>query len=230
VTTDRVQDIAKRFARETTNHTLEIVHDHGLYRHLKFRHQGPNYSAWYWFDLITVPGTLIFRGDGESYVFARMDDMFQFFRGSAYRGKPELRYWAEKLTSDDSRIKRYDDELFRAAITEHLAQAFEPAPVPPALLKAVETEIFEDDYFGASKQDAYRLASEFAYYENAEDRYDHRKRPDFEFTDVWELNATDYDWWFVWACNAIVWGIAKYDAERPKPSIWRRLTKRLWGA
>jgi hypothetical protein len=58
-------DIAERFAKETAEHDMEIVHDDGLYRHLRFRHQGPNYSSWYWFDLITVPGSLIFRGDGD---------------------------------------------------------------------------------------------------------------------------------------------------------------------
>ena len=226
---DRETGIANRFAKETANHTLEIVHDQGLYRHLRFRHQGPNYSAYYWFDLITVPGSLIFRGDGESYVFARMDDMFEFFRSSAYLGKPNLQYWAEKVTSDDTRLQRYNDELFRAAVMQYLVEHFEPEPVPPGLLKAVETDIFEDDYFNESKEDAYRLAAEFTYYENPEDRYDHQKRPDFEFHDVWELNATDYHWWFVWSCYAIVWGIAKYDAERPKPSVWRRSARLLLG-
>lgn len=223
------QDVAERFAGETVDHQLEIVHDRGLYRHLKFRHQGPYYSGYYWFDLITIPGTLIFQGDGESYVFSRNEDMFDFFRGSAYRGKPNLSYWAEKVTSDRDRLQRYDEDLFRDAVMQALSDHYEPNPVPDGLLKAVEAEIFEDDYFTASKQDAFRLAHEFVYYENPEDRYDHRKRPDFEFTEVWELRATDFCWWYAWACHAIVWGIGKYDAERRKPSMWRRLIDRVQG-
>ena len=36
----------------------------------------------------------------------------------------------------------------------------------------------------------------------------------FTFTDVWEWEFKDYHWWFLWACHAIVWGIAQYDAAK----------------
>lgn len=221
-------DIAKRFKRDIADHDLEIVHDDGLYRHLKFRHQGSNYSSYCWFDLITVPGSLIFRGDGESYVFARMPDMFEFFRSSAYQGKPNLGYWAEKLTSDDNRIKRYDEQLFCDAVAEELKQHFGEQPVPDDLLKAVQEEVLESEYL-ATADDALRTVGEFSYYENEDDRWKHDKHPDFVFDHPWEWPIRDYDWWFVWACHAIVWGIAKYDAERPKPSAWRRSIRLMLG-
>ena len=47
------------------------------------------------------------------------------------------------------------------------------------------------------------------------DSFEHKG---FQFHDAREWEFRDYDWWFVWACHAIVWGIAQYDAvkaERP---------------
>jgi len=36
----------------------------------------------------------------------------------------------------------------------------------------------------------------------------------YRFSDVWEMDFRSYDWWFLWALHAIVWGIALYDAEK----------------
>ena len=211
------QDIGARFAIETAEHEMTIAHDNGLYRHLQFRHTGNCYSGYYWFDLITVPGSLIFRGDGESFVFARTEDMFDFFRSSAWEGRPNVGYWAEKVTSDRDRLKRYDEDLFRQALEDHLVQRYEPEPVPEAVREAVTEEILEAGYLG-SEDEALRLASEFAYYENPDDRWKLTARPDLQFTDVWEWPVRGYDWWFLWACEAILWGIGKYDEAHGRKS------------
>src|SRR3954466_1726422 len=106
ITYDRaVADSAVRFVKDigphvrgfgrtpTRPHEVTVLHDDGLYRHLRFR--SPDHSA-YWFDLITVPGCLIFRGDGDSFVFSRTEDMFGFFRSSR-EGSINPTYWSEKL-------------------------------------------------------------------------------------------------------------------------------------
>ena len=92
MTDPHITAAVRRFATEGADHAMEIVLDDDLHRHLRFRHTGPSYSGYYWFDLITVPGTLIFQGDGQSFVFSRLPDMFEFFRGKLDRVDPH--YWA----------------------------------------------------------------------------------------------------------------------------------------
>ena len=67
-------DSAKRFKSETKHHVMEIVHDDGLYRHLRFTNPK---SDLYWFEITTTPGQLAFSGDGESFVFRLAPDMFR---------------------------------------------------------------------------------------------------------------------------------------------------------
>lgn len=199
-------DISERFKRDTANHCLAVLHDQGLYRHLRFKQPG---TSCYWFDLITIPGTLIFQGDGTSYVFSRVTDMFDFFRGAPGQINPI--YWSEKLTSrHQSEAETYDEDLFRARVKEEVADATVGGSLP-GLVAAVEDEVFrEADIY--NELGARRALEEFAFYVNPDDRdaWPH-KQPDFQFVDVWEMTFTDYDWWFLWACHAIVWGIAKYD-------------------
>lgn len=71
------QTIAVRFARDTAEHEMTILHDDGAYRHVTFHNRE---HAWnMWFELITVPGALIFQGDiGGGYSFRRTHDMFRY--------------------------------------------------------------------------------------------------------------------------------------------------------
>jgi hypothetical protein len=190
------EPIAKRFVREIADHRMTVLHDDGLYRHLRFRSAG---SSLYWFDLITVPGSLIFRGDGQSFVFARLRDMFEFFRGPVGRINPQ--YWAEKLTScREEGVKRYDREIFEAKVKESTAEAIRARVAPPGLAKAVRTDLLDSDYTW-TEEEARETLQNFGH------------SIGFQFHDTWEWDFRDYDWWFLWACHAIVWGIAQYDAQ-----------------
>src|SRR5580692_6155935 len=93
-------DVAECFQRDTANHEMTVLHDDGLYRHLRFMQVitdeltgKQSRSSFYWFDLVTWPGNLVINGDMETFAFARSDDMFGFFRGD--RINPG--YWAEKV-------------------------------------------------------------------------------------------------------------------------------------
>lgn len=214
-TKTRVRDpyasIARRFKSETRNHTLTVLLDQGLHRHLHF--QEPGRSA-YWFDLITVPGALIFQGDGDSFVFRRDRDMFAFFRGPVGRINPH--YWSEKLTNGRNSVKAYSSKLLEQHVKDVLDEAGTWGDRPRGLVKAVREEILESceiDHEDAARQ----LLSEFEFYADPADRLDSRKKPDFTFSDTWEWDLRDYDWWFLWACHAIVWGIARYDTARGFP-------------
>lgn len=204
-------DVRERFARETAEHKMTVLHDDGLYRHVAFRHTGRNYSGYYWFDLITVPGTLVFRGDGESFVFSRSEDMFEFFRGSAHAGGPNLGYWAEKVTSDRDSLKTFSHELFVQTMREHYIELIRERDVPPGTSKAFLEHAEGYDW---------------TYEVNARQMLDHFVHKGFRFHDTWEWDFRDYDWWFAWACHAIVWGICQYDqlkASQPAAGAAARL-------
>lgn len=200
-------DVSARFIREVAQHEMTIAHDDGLYRHLKFRHTGNCYSGYYWFDLITVPGTLIFQGDGTSFVFSREEDMFGFFRMSAWRGRPNPTYWSEKLTCKRREdVKSYDQEIFEQKVKEAFVEAARYGGVPSGTGRALRDLVLDDReiYF----EDGARQALE---------AFEH---DGFRFSDTWEWSFRDYDWWFLWALEAILWGIGKYDEHHGRKSRW----------
>lgn len=189
--------VAEAFPLTVARHELTVAHEDGLYRHLQFRQ--PEHSWHHWFDLITVPGALIFQGDYESFVFSRTEDMFSFFRGSAWQGKPNLGYWQEKLTTERNHAKEYSEDLFRSTVTEQFVEAVRDGRMPPGGGVALRADVLDQDI----------------QFENvARDCLDRFEFKGFSFTDTWEWSYRDWRWSFVWACNAIVWGIARYDAAR----------------
>lgn len=199
------REVRERFPRDTAKHELTILYDDGLYRHLKF--QEPGTSA-YWFELITVPGSLTFGGDGTAFTFRRLQDMFQFFRSSAGWNKPRrvnAHYWAEKVVSQHAPgygcLQGYSEELFSEQVAEELKEAEGEHPGVTAAWER-ETEGFWPDWDIHSEESAREALRGFS----------HGK---FTFGETWEWNLRDWDWWYLWACHAIVWGISQYDALRP---------------
>jgi hypothetical protein len=236
-------EIAERFARETAEHEMQVLYDDGPYRHLKFTDPGRRWA--YWFDLITVPGALIFRGDGESFVFSRVPDMFEFFRWGVWKdGSLHINphYWSEKLTSNRDCVMTYDQDSFERQVKEYVVEAIKERSAPRGISRAIkymlengditweggarrELEEFEYRLYeascscGASRSFSDDLdASEWTYRHAREAGSQHRTSvkpgPAFLFEDTWEWSFKDFDWWFLWACRAIVWGIQQYDAAK----------------
>ncbi len=201
-----VDKMAERFARDTADHTMAVLHDDGLYRHLRFT-QPRNEIGW--FDLITVPGALIFQGDGDSFVFRRISDMFAFFRDSAWAGRPNIGHWEEKMTDDPKRAYAYSEDRFR----EYVQESVDSCPELIGLADAVRERVLEHEWGIDHEAGARQALSDFSFYANPDDRYS-GKTPDFLFEDAAEADFQDYYWWFLWACHAIVWGIAQYDAAK----------------
>ncbi|MFD7661005.1 hypothetical protein [Streptomyces sp. NPDC059788] len=212
-------DVAGRFARDTARHEMTVLHDEGLYRHLLFRETN---HSFYWFELITTPGQLVFSGDGESFVFRRITDMFEFFRsGLRPDGTIELNphYWSEKLASDRGSVMGYQEDLFVKVVWEQANHLIEQEHVEPEQVDRFRQTIKDDIVEGgmyATADEAYRTVEEFEFYNDPSKEFDYRYEADVRFEDAWEwFSATqDYDWWFLWACHAIVWGIARYDAAK----------------
>jgi hypothetical protein len=234
-------EIAARFARDTARHTMTVLHDDGLYRHLLFRDR--QHSS-YWFELITTPGQLVFSGDGESVVFRRITDMFEFFRWGIWRdGSLNINphYWSEKLTSDRDSVMAYSDDLFEQQVADELKAA---EPLYPGVTEAWKEHV-ESEFNTEYEEEARRALDEFEFgvRHKADCSWcgrglvadthteaalwcgkhlrDHGsthtvsiERLGFTFTDTWEWQLRDFDWWYLWACHAIVWGIARYDRVR----------------
>jgi hypothetical protein len=191
-------EIAARFARDTASHQMTVLHDDGLYRHLRFSSNPRGYGE-YWFDLITWPGRLAMVGDvGDDYVFTRLPDMFEFFRADRRWGiNPH--YWAEKLGAGRRSVQEYSEDAFRQIVRELFVSAVECGEAPRGLGKAIRADILDQDLW--DEGEARKLLESFEY-------------KGFTFGETWEYSFRDYESSFLWACYAIQWGIARYDRVR----------------
>lgn len=239
--------IAERFGRDTAQHEMTVLHDDGLYRHLRFRNHHecndgelrPGRSA-YWFDLITWPGCLTVNGDCGTFTFARLADMFEFFRG----GGINPQYWAEKLRAPGpAGVMEYSQEKFRRQVMDEAAEAEKDWP---GLTEALEQEIFSDgaDWDTGYEAGAQEALRDFEYgrtysvrcracgdhdegllYGTAETwqrkhwglghgSVDLARVDGFTFGDLCDWDLRDYDWQFLWCCHAILWGIGQYERQK----------------
>lgn len=214
---DPYAESAERFARDAEGHELHILQDDGLYRHLKVTRTRGSFA---WFELITWPGKLAFVGNGCSFVFSRLDDMFQFFRSpGGFCINPS--YWSEKLVNGQDAAESYSSKLFHEQANEALAEAEERYPGVTAAWKTHLDEMYDVE-FEENARDAIR---DFSFLPEPPPRPERRdfvpepvaRREPFRFVDTWEWDLKDYDGWFLWACHAIVWAIGQYD-EAKKPS------------
>lgn len=202
-------DIVRRFTAETAQHEMTVLHDDGLYRHIQFRHTTPEgQSSIYGFDLITIPGTLIFQGDGDGYMFRRIEDMFQFFRGPV--GDINPGYWAEKVTDGYERLQCYHEEIFKARVLNTFIEDVQTIGVPKGTGRALRERVLGgvDDCEDDPTQYEANARQALADFEHSGYRFD--------YTDNWDFQ--DWHWWYLWTCHAIVWGIAYYDTGK-RPTV-----------
>lgn len=206
------------FLKDVAQHQMIVVRDEGVHRHIRFKQPGTSIMH---FDLITWPGHLCYTGDMGTYVFSRLDDMFEFFRTDREymrsRGKGtlgiNLGYWAEKVLSQDRHdgIKRFSEERFnRAVMTDLVRWIRENAHQTTKddrrdLWDAVVSDVIhaDEDSAGYRKQIA---AHDFNYRVNG--------HLAFQFQDFWEHTVDDYTHRFIWCCYALAWGIQQYDDAR----------------
>lgn len=196
MTLDRERVIAQRFKDDTVNHEMSILHEDGLYRHLRFQSPG---TTFYYYDIVTWPGYLAIVGDAGDYVFSRIRDMFKFFESD--RGGINPHYWAQKLQAPRGArdgARSYSHETFAACLYEWCRQEAEDNwddyLVYESLLRgAVERELLYEYTF--SEHEAYELVR------------DHDVLCDYDWSE-WDFR--DFDHQFLWCCWAIVHGISMY--------------------
>ncbi|WP_277212310.1 hypothetical protein [Isoptericola croceus] len=192
MSTPTLPSMADRFAADVAEHELTVLHDDGLYRHIRLAKPGTGVRG---FQLVTWPGYLAYTGDMGAYTFAREADMFAWFG----TGRPNLGYWGEKVTAVDrhAAVVEYDEGHAVSRLREYLTE--------------------EPEWAGRSRETWHRLVSTFATNEDLHDETTFRQALD-EFdvehdaglTDTGEWDLTCWSFRFEWACHAIPWAIARY--------------------
>ncbi|MEV1657134.1 hypothetical protein ABZR11_28250 [Pseudomonas aeruginosa] len=202
---------AESFLKDVTTHCAEVIREDGVYRHIRFSR--PN-TRCMWFDLITWPGHLCYTGDMGTYVFSRVNDMFEFFRKDTGSGIPiSPGYWSEKcLAVDGGRqsgsVFEYDHDKFLAVINEYLPFWLEDLDEErhEEVREAFKDEVL-DRLEDGDEHGNYRIANEFSMTVDGHD---------LEFTDLWERSFRRFTHHFLWCCYALVWGIDQYDKLNQK--------------
>ena len=195
------------FLKDVSNHAMEVLRDDGVYRHLRFRQ--PQNSWLHYFEVVTWPGVLSIRGDVGTYVFARVPDMFDFFRCQNEDGTLHINdgYWSEKLIASDCNgrrgdgVMRFDPDVFceevKRRYVEHVRANMRGMPDERKELRsALEDEVL--GYADAGEHEALRAAGSF-------------EHDGFMLTDFWEVECREYTVQFIWSLYAIVWAIQLYD-------------------
>ena len=195
----------EQFEQDVANWGMETLLDTGLYRHLRFR---MNSGGFRWFDIVTWPGKLVITGDCETFTFARLEDMFEFFRSGGNKLNPG--YWQEKICDGSDRARDFDWDRFRA---EALAE-FDRATVDEAdeerratARRDLEDELDEAD---PDKFGAVQLVRNYQY------RPDGYQEPAYFWFDLSESppDGEGWNYHYIWCCRAIVWAIEQYDASK----------------
>lgn len=190
-------EIAARFAREAVAHTMTVLHDDGLYRHLVFADPDGNF---YRFDIVTWPHNLFLRGDGFSFGFAiwPTEDMFDVFRGSR-SGGINPGYWQEKVTA--GKVRDWSEDLFRAWVLDEATKA---EARHPGAVEAVGKQILHSDEHSTEYQGTAEYA--VAAFQHGDFR--------LHIPNDWEKSFEDYSWEYLFACHAVLFGIDRWDAAR----------------
>lgn len=232
-------DIKARFEAEAGNAKMTILQDDGLHRHVRFVPP----TGFYWFEILTIPGALIFRGDGESFVFSCGKDLFELFRHGIHRdGSIHINpgYWDTKLSGERDSAQRYSMEKFEQLTGEQLADSEALFPG----VTAAWAEHVESEYNTEYQSEAQRALYDFEFGEKSRaacscgktevcptsleardwgikhQRQDGEHKvtlstvPGFTFDDIEARDLQDHYWWFLWALYAICWGIQRYDRAK----------------
>lgn len=201
-----------RFLFDVRDHQMTIELDQGVHRSILFKRPR---SSTYHFRLITWPGHLAISGDCEDFIFARLRDMFEFFRhaGPAYERDDRINegYWTEKLTAIGGRyggnasIHQLSEEKFKQAITE----GFERWEFDSPEQKARSLAYLNDEWDGLLASPPQDLAEAITAAVAYECPVTGQGFPYF-----WDNDVREYNYHLVWAMRAIQWGIKRYDLHQ----------------
>lgn len=188
----------EEFIKSVAAHKMTVVMSQGNCRHIAF--MNPETTNMH-FNLTTWPGHLCISGDMETFVFNRLDDMFNFFRRSIhYPDCIDECYWYEKLVSVSRFVpaKRFSYETFEKTVKDE----FRVACIDGAIELKKRKDVWEDVKIfilsADTDESAHMAASDF-------------ESNGFQFIDFGEYDLTEFTYHFIWCLRAIVWGIREFD-------------------
>lgn len=192
-------EVAERFKKAVIEHEMIVVRNDGLHRHLTFKSPRTFNNH---FHITTWPGYLAISGDIGCYVFARLPDMFRFFRGDGINPG----YWGEKLQSIERNggYREFSEEQFHAAIKSDFDQwSFDDDEQKAKAWDALQDSDLAEDSNPESLESAIQDALDY-------------KCPvtGNRFNDFWDHELRDYTFRFLWCCHAIRWAVGEVDRRR----------------
>jgi len=204
---DYFNEIKENFIKDVEEHKLKIIKDDGVYRHLLFKNQK---RGAYWTEIITSPNLLTINGDMGTYVFSRLNDMFEFFRNDEL--KINYHYWTEKLKVNRESYKYFDIELYKENIIKYIEEYFEES------IDNVDKEFYndylkniieaEDEIDAMNKIREFYIYSEDVILKKLPDSYKYFNFDDFK--EDWG-NCYRPDYRYVWNLFCIVKIIQEYE-------------------
>lgn len=190
------------FQKNITTHGIDIERDDGIFRHIRFSKPDSIDQS---FQLTTWPGHVCISGDMGTFVFSRIPDMFNFFRGEPGRLGINPGYWLEKLQSgafNNSGIaKQWSAAKFEEAVWNDFNDWAEDEE-DQGMIEEVRQQI-QDDVIECADHEFEAM--------EAIDSFDCDA---FDFADFWEHDCTDWTYHYIWCLYAIVWGVGEYDKAK----------------
>lgn len=181
------------FLDDVKRHVMEIELNNGIFRSLTFGADGTINKS---FRIVTWPGHLCISGDMGTYVFSRLRDMFEFFRGNSINPG----YWSEKVMAQDrnSPVMKFCEEKFRNAVYSYLGAS------------EADKEYLEEHFFPyvMDSNNEHCVMNEVMSWQDPREDED---IAEFEFSDFFEYRITDYSYHYIWCLHAIVWAIGQFD-------------------
>lgn len=211
----------EQFREAVKNHQMTIDLDDGRYRCLTFRK--PENAFDQHFNITTWPGYLCISGDMGCFVFARLPDMFEFFRSPTESLGVNPGYWSEKLQAESIHegTREFSEGLFRQTVRDWVAMQLDDTPASE--VQQVSDAVLDEIGEVSSEGEAIRKVMEMdtSCIDLPEDiAFDEEEHPtginpaDLDFTDFWEVCVTEYTTHFIWCLRAIVWAIQQYDSHK----------------
>jgi hypothetical protein len=190
---------AARFKRETAGHQMTVLHEAGLYRHLRF--ETPGRRGAYAFELITWPYNLVVKtGWAFHFDIDATPDMLDLFRRTAFSGEINPGYWSEKVRAGRDEIEGFDPSLFEQQVKQHVVEAIRNGDAPRGIGAEVTRDIFEWGDI-SHEAGAHQALEDFRF-------------QGWTFGETWEWDFRDYTPGFLWSCRAVRLGVDLYDAAR----------------
>lgn len=195
-----VHPTKRDFKRDVKEHKLEVLRNDGVYRHIRMSRPE---SSTFRYDITTWAGYLCISGDMGTYVFARTNDMFCFFR----RDDMEINayYWGQKLEASCRRsgFREFSYEVFEKKVKDLCKIAAEDHGVSyRKLLDEVKWGVLM--YADDGEAELRKQLSGF------------KSEDGIEFHDTWEYDFKEYSYHYVWCLYAIVHAINEFDKWEDK--------------